>query len=89
MDPSNLLELLPAVHAGSYVVKSCVFFSLMQWQVKNCFFVEIKTPGRARTERINYSSFYTSFSGIGICNPVSASKVFTGIDNFVLAIDLF
>lgn len=29
-------------------------------------FVEIKTPGRTRTELIHYSCFYTSFSDIGI-----------------------
>lgn len=82
-------QSFPAVHAGSCVVKSCDFSSLMQWQVKNWFFVDMKTPGRTRTELIHYTSFYVSFSAIGSCSPVSASKVFPGIDNFTLAIDLF
>lgn len=62
----------------------------LQWQKRDCLpFVEIKTPGRTRVELIHYSCSYTSFSDIGICNPVSVSQVFTGTDIFIIVIDLF
>lgn len=62
----------------------------LQWQKRDCLpFVEIQTPGRTRIEVIHYSCFYTSFSDIGICNPVSVSQVFTGTDKFIIVTDLF
>lgn len=62
----------------------------LQGHKRDCLpFVEIKAPGRTRIELIHYSCFYTSFSDIGICNPVSVSPLFTGIDKLIIVIDLF